>query len=279
LTNLTYLGMTKYREEVHPGEHPAIVDEATFRQVQATLARNDANGGACTRNASGSWLKGLLRCGVCSRAMTPSHSTRQGKRYRYYRCAGTLASGREACPGGSVPAGQIEGIVLQRIRMLGTDPTLQAEVLEQARRQAEARQRELAGEERGLERDLTTWSRDLLKLSARLKPGEDNGTLIERLADLQQRIGNVEARVKKVKAQVLEAQKGLLDEDQAAEALALFDPLWERMTPREQARVVALLVEAVVFDGTRGRLSITFAPTGITGLAEELTQHHEQQRA
>ena len=139
--------------------------------------------------------------------------------------------------------------------------------------------KELAGEERSLERDLAAWSRDLLKLSGQLRPHEDNGDVVGRLAELQQRIGQVEGRVKRVRQQILETQKGLLDEDEAADALALFDPVWAEMTPREQARVVALLVEQVVYDGKRGRVTITFAPSGIKTLAEELADKHLEQRA
>ena len=65
----------------------------------------------------------------------------------------------------------------------------------------------------------------------------------------------------------------------SADALALFDPVWAEMTPREQARVVSLLVEQVVYDGTRGRVTITFAPSGIKTLAEELADKHLEQRA
>ena len=31
-------------------------------------------------------LKGLIRCGHCDAAMTPSHTRRKGRLYRYYLC-------------------------------------------------------------------------------------------------------------------------------------------------------------------------------------------------
>jgi site-specific DNA recombinase len=206
--------------------------------------------------------------------MTPTHTSKGTTRYRYYRCTNTIQRGKEACPCGAVPAGQIEQVVIERLRNLGRDPHLRAEVLEQARQQSESRTKELAGEEKSLERDLASWSQDLLKLSGRLRPGEDNGDVVGKLADLQQRIGQVEGRVKRVRQQILEAQKGLLDE--AADALALFDPVWAEMSPREQARVVALLVEEVVYDSTRGRVRIAFHPSGIKTLAEELADKQLQ---
>src|SRR5262249_42931880 len=152
-----------------------------FARVQATLARNGVDGGGAVRNGLGALLKGILKCGPCGCSMTPSHTTKGTTRYRYYRCVNTIQRGKEACPCGAVPAGQIEQVVIERLRNLGRDHHLRAEVLDQARQQSESRTKELGCEERSLERDLATWSRDLLKLSGLLRPGEDNADVVGRL--------------------------------------------------------------------------------------------------
>ncbi len=46
----------------------------------------------------------------------------------------------------------------------------------------------------------------------------------------------------------------------------LFDPVWETLTPREQARVIRLLVQRVDYDGEKGTVSVTFHPAGIKTL-------------
>ena len=51
-------------------------------------------------------------------------------------------------------------------------------------------------------------------------------------------------------------------------ALAAFDPLWESLSPREQARMLRLLIQRVEYDGSKGTVSITFLPNGIKALAE-----------
>jgi site-specific DNA recombinase len=33
LSNVTYTGQIRYRNEVHPGEHPALIDPTTFAQL------------------------------------------------------------------------------------------------------------------------------------------------------------------------------------------------------------------------------------------------------
>jgi hypothetical protein len=66
-----------------------------------------------------------------------------------------------------------------------------------------------------------------------------------------------------------------LDEGDVALALAQFGPVWEALTPREQARLVQLLVAKVDYDGTAGKVAITFHPPGIKTLADELAGQNQ----
>jgi len=61
-----------------------------------------------------------------------------------------------------------------------------------------------------------------------------------------------------------------VNEGDLAAALSQFDPAWESLAPREQARVVQLLVERVAYDGRDSQISVTFRPMGIKTLATEL---------
>ncbi len=279
LTNVVYIGKVRYKDEVHPGEHAAIVAPAVFGRVQDLLRRNARTGGAPVRNKFGAFLKGLLRCACCGCAMTPSHTTKGDKRYRYYVCSAAQKRGWDQCPSKSVPAGQIEQLVLERIQCVGGDPALVAEILAQARSQDEARVAELEGERRGLERDLARWQAEVNKLSGQVRPGDDNGPVVARLADLHQRIGLVEGRAARVRQQIAAIHQGLLDEDEARAALSVFDPVWGSLTPTEQARVVGLLVERVDYDGGAGKVSIAFRPTGIQTLARELAERRGEMSA
>ena len=59
---------------------------------------------------------------------------------------------------------------------------------------------------------------------------------------------------------------------EVADACSPFDPLWETLTAREQARVLHVLIERVDYDGPKGTVSISFHPTGIKTLANELAE-------
>ena len=276
LTNETYIGKVRYKDELHPGEHQGIIDSETWQRTQALMKRNGHSGGAQLRNEFGALLKGILRCSACNCAMTPAHSTKKGcKRYRYYTCTNAQKRGWANCPSRSVPAAQIERVVIDQIKCVGRDPAVLREVLAEAARQHDTRLAELEAERRGLERDLGHWHAELRRVSK--EPGRNDATTA-RLADLQERIAQAERRVGTVAAEVQAIRDQALDPDEAAEALTQFTPVWDALTPREQTRVVGLLVERVDFDGSKGKLKIGFHAMGIRTLVDELANERLKER-
>lgn len=273
LTNPTYIGKVRYKDEQHTGEHAAIVDEAVWQKVQTLLQRNGCSGGGAVRNQFGALLKGLLRCTPCGCAMTPAHATKNGsRRYRYYVCSGAQKKGWQTCPSKSIPAAEIERFVVDQIRGIGRDPALVEEVVGQARDQGRSSLNDLEKERRSLERELGKWNTEVRALLDQIVPGDDRSPAVARLADLQERIRIGERRATEHREQVLALSREVVDEQEVARCLRLFDPVWEALTPREQGRVLQLLVEKVDYDGARNKVAITFHPTGIQGLADELAR-------
>ena len=77
----------------------------------------------------------------------------------------------------------------------------------------------------------------------------------------------------KLQARVLEAvrkQDPEVDPADLRRALTLFDPVWEVLHAREQARILKLLIEGISFDGAAGTAVVAFRATGIQALAEEI---------
>jgi site-specific DNA recombinase len=281
LTNVAYAGQVRYKDEIHPGEQPALIDADTFGRVQALLRSHGPALGPPSRHRFSSLLKGLLRCLPCDCAMTPAHTTRKGsRRYLYYTCVSAQKRGWQACPTKSIPAAPIEQLVLDQIRQLGRDPQLLQGVLAEVRQQDDARLAELASERAALERDLLRGQGELRRLLAEVSGGESNGRLVTRLAEMQQRVGQLEQRITRVRTQMEALRQERLDEAEASRALAGLDLAWQTMTPEEQARVVGLLVSRVDYDGARGKVAITFHPLGLKTLAgERLGPSSEEHRA
>jgi site-specific DNA recombinase len=279
LTNIAYAGKVRYKDEVHDGEHPALIDAAVWERVQALLRRNGRSGGAPVRNQFGALLRGLIHCGSCGRAMTPAHSTKGDRRYRYYTCTTAQKRGWHACPTKSIPAGEVEQFVIDQVRCIGSDPALLQQTLAQAREQDEARVAELETEQRALTRDQSRWDAELRKLALHLGPDDAADPVIGRLADLQERLAQVENRAAGVREQIAAIRKERIDETEATEALQAFHPVWETLTPRDQARVIGLLVERIDYDGAEGMIAIRFFPTAIKALAGEMAHRAQEQTA
>jgi hypothetical protein len=55
-----------------------------------------------------------------------------------------------------------------------------------------------------------------------------------------------------------------------------FGPVWESLTPREQARLVQRLIEKVEHDGQAGTVAITFHAAGIKTLADEILAQQQE---
>jgi len=118
LTNVTYRGQIRYQDEVHPGEHPALVDDGLWEQVQALLRGSGTMCGSRTRNPQGSFLQGILRCVPCGCTMTATSSTKGTRCYRYYVCNAAQKRGWKSCPAPAVSAGTIEQVVLEQLQRL-----------------------------------------------------------------------------------------------------------------------------------------------------------------
>jgi site-specific DNA recombinase len=126
---------------------------------------------------------------------------------------------------------------------------------------------ELNGEERRLGRELAGYQRDVRKLLDQLGLSI-NGVATALQADLQERVQAAERRLTELRDERERLKGDLIDEDAAARALAAFDPVWETLSPREQGRLLQLLIERIDFDGRDGTISVTFHPSGMKAIAD-----------
>ena len=122
LQNRTYRGETTHKGKSHPGEHPAIIDQPLWDKVQAVLAENRIERTSGARAKHPNLLAGLLFDEKGER-LTPTHAVKKGTRFRYYVSATLLtAAGRNRSGGRRIPAGNLECLVMDRLRSFFADP-------------------------------------------------------------------------------------------------------------------------------------------------------------
>ena len=117
LTNRVYVGEAVHKGTAYPGEHQAIVTRALWDKVHAILGESPRKRAADTRTSTPALLKGLI-FGPTGCAMSPTHTRKGGRLYRYYVSQAVLKRGRDACPVGRLPAAEIEAAVIDQVRGL-----------------------------------------------------------------------------------------------------------------------------------------------------------------
>ncbi|MCR0985277.1 recombinase family protein [Roseomonas populi] len=125
LANRTYVGEAAHKGKVYPGEHEAIIDRALWDRVHAALAQHPKLRGNAHRNQTPALLKGLLY-GSDGRAMSPSHTRRRGRLYRYYVSQSALKGTEDTDPSlvRRISAAEIEGAVVTQVRALLRQPEI-----------------------------------------------------------------------------------------------------------------------------------------------------------
>jgi septal ring factor EnvC (AmiA/AmiB activator) len=89
-----------------------------------------------------------------------------------------------------------------------------------------------------------------------------------RIADLHERISAAERRRIELDERIAELERETVSQAEAESAFADFDTLWANLIPREQARLLSLLISTVEYDGEAGTISVTFRPTSIRALID-----------
>jgi hypothetical protein len=123
LNNRTYIGKAVHKGTVYSGEHEAIISQALWDKVHSILTESPRHRAARTRAQTPALLKGLI-FGPTGRAMTPTHTRKNGKLYRYYVSTDVLKHDAETCTVRRVPAAEIESAVIEQVRGLLRSPEI-----------------------------------------------------------------------------------------------------------------------------------------------------------
>jgi site-specific DNA recombinase len=110
---------------------------AHLDKAHAVMAEPAHQRRAATRAQVAALLKGMIFA-PNGRPMSPSHTRRRGRIYRYYVTREAIADGYESCAVTSVPAADIEGAVLDHVQKLLAAPELVARTWTAAKRNDDA---------------------------------------------------------------------------------------------------------------------------------------------
>lgn len=111
LRNPLYIGKVRHKTDLHDGEHAAIIAQDVWDQAQRVLEKNAQAHRVRHAARHLNLLSGLV-FHADGRRLTPTHSRKKGKAYRYYASMKTDA---DDAPSVRIPAGDLEAIVTRSL--------------------------------------------------------------------------------------------------------------------------------------------------------------------
>ncbi|GDY13107.1 integrase [Planctomycetota bacterium] len=247
LGNVLYTGHIRYRGDLIRAEHPAIVSQGTFEAVQNLLQHQRRSGGAGVRTKHHALLKGLLTCGPCDCGMTYCWTKRGPKVYAYYTCDRSRSHGADTCPMPSLPAAELDRVVVEEIAGICRDPRLVEAVIAEAGAQH---------------------ATEVASLETRLRDAEAVATKLTNSPDHDRKF-QADAQVEAARAVLADTKAATIPQAEARSALTQFEPVWSALVPTERAQLLGLLVERIRVDGQAGKVAFVFRAGGIAALAKQ----------
>jgi site-specific DNA recombinase len=254
LGSVLYTGRVLYRREIFAGDHAAIIDITTFETVRRQLTSQHRSGGAEARTKHFPLLKGLLACAPCGCGMTYTYSKRGAKLYGYYTCARSREHGAATCPMPSLPAAEIERLVVDEIGAICRNPDLAGRVIAEA-----------AAQQALVVKDLHARLADAEVIAAKAAKAAKRAPDDAALSGLRRQ---ADAQVANLRMTVTEAKQAAPKGAAARATLRAFASVWAELTPRERQQLLRNLVERVTVDGDAGKVAFTFRSEGIAALAQ-----------
>jgi len=157
-------------------------------------------------------LTGLLECQYCRTRMygyTYKYGGKSRRIYQYYRCNGHISKGAAFCPGNTVNARFVEGLILEELKNLSTDPDRLREKVEDFRVKFDQEVKPLLDQQKGIQQCLTK----IGKKEERLLELYEDG-LIEK-GEFAKRKGELDAERRIVESEMEEAEQKIHSNDLA----------------------------------------------------------------
>jgi len=257
LRNPIYAGIVGYEGERFRGEHPAIIEEATFERVQRILEGKERVLKFHGFNPE-YLLRGMLACALCCKPMTPASTHHARMAYRYYRCTTRMKHGKEACPSAPLSAVSIEQYVVDRIAEAAVDGALAREVqagieakIAKQRSHYELLRAQLPGPIANYAANAARFVEELTRLE-----GTARALVEARLTTETQRLDAAQRQLSEAERALANLERTGHEVRHVIAALHDFKDVWESMSIPNSGKFLRALIERVLVDEPSARAEI-----------------------
>ena len=244
------MGKVFFRDALHDGPHPHLVDDKLFDRVQALLSERGEDYSKRASATSPFLLAGLVVCARCGKHFVGTSAVGNRYRYRYYTCFTRQRYGTKYCDAERLPAEELDAAILDALLHVYERTDLFERAVSAARRRARAERanhhQELAVVDAGITKAEDAIERYLLAF--------ESGTLSEaqcakRLEQLAAKVRNLRQRREELVVAVEQASATAPDAEVIAEMRRNIEhALTHGAVPARKALLQALVHE-IRFEG------------------------------
>ncbi|MDE1976818.1 MAG: recombinase family protein, partial [Elusimicrobia bacterium] len=264
LRNPVYLGKIRHKGEVNEGEHKPILDSDIFSRVQKQLSSNGEKNKSPNQNKHNFLLRGLVRCSACGYQMIPNFAHSKGHKYFYYKCLSVNKMDKTACPTKSVPARELEKIVLDRLAFLGRSRELVDRIVARAKEKSNSELPSKRQEKVQVIAQIGKIEADLRNvvdtIADRGKENPAYRALLDKVAELQGRKDALEVKTTELEHQIQDLENREIDAEVIRRNLENFSKVFGRLTPQHQRELLALLIQEVGYAQDQSKIKLTLRP-------------------
>ncbi|MEW6536524.1 MAG: recombinase family protein [Candidatus Auribacterota bacterium] len=244
LHNRLYLGQIAHRDKLYPGEHKAIISQNIWDKAHDVFNRQPRSRAAATRARTPALLKGILRCGVCRSSMGITFTRKNGKMYRYYQCLHASKNGYDSCDIKSVAAGVIEEPVMDQLKKIFRSPEIVSRIFLRVKEKHSEMLNDLRDQERRLAKQLSACESKIKKHGDIF---DDSTFLLESdLRQIQKESDFIREKLNTILNQISTYETMSVEELDLWPILENFEAIWNELFPKEQARLMQLLIGKVI---------------------------------
>ncbi|MBI5555088.1 MAG: recombinase family protein [Elusimicrobia bacterium] len=278
LTNYAYIGKKEVNKKRKVGKKEnlpenecyklidavweGIVSEEKFYQVQDLLKKNNLSNHNKVKPVKHNYIlnSGLLWCEKCGTEMEGCCGTKAGgKRYYYYRCK------NEACRF-KVPADEVEGVVLARIRELAMREDIIAGIVQSANSKLQKEMPQLNGQLQLLQNELAEVKNNADGIMNKwLATTQEDGQLFfkEKLNQLGKRRKELESGILAVGNMVNDLEREKITQEVVAKALKKFGEVFAQIQPHQQKDLLKLTVHKILLSEDKIKIALYGKPPDI----------------
>ncbi len=270
LQNPIYAGLIPYKDERYEGEHEVMIPIDKWQATQDIVIEQRRIRKHRYHNGD-YFLRGLLYCDICGGRFIPASTRQKSKVYRYYRCTTRDKGGARSCAARQLPAGSIEGFVVERIKEATGDGSLVQDLQDSIQETLKAQKAALRRERAGLPEEIAKTAAKNIALISRLDQVSDHAmeAVESKIAEVGQTQKRLENRLEAVTEELTALEKLDIEAEWLARTLENFSHIWEKMTPANRHRLMRAVVDKVVVNEPQGTIETYLADFTLTGEEED----------